>query len=123
MKFSELSRFQPRSHQNIFVFVCPDEFLIEESRPVWRSRLTGEWIVEKLHAKEFEEIEPSRLTDDALTPSLFSQNRLLLVSNAEKITKRRVEDLVAIQEVANSSLKVVLILSGKSSEILLKSFP
>src|SRR5690242_16578023 len=100
MKFSEFRQYRPRPNQNVFVFICPDEFLIEESRSVWAAMFNGNWTVEKLHAKEFEEIESTRLSDDALTPSLFSQSRMLLVSSAEKVTKRRIEDLVAIQDVA-----------------------
>ena len=83
----------------------------------------GNWNVEKLHVKEFEEIETSRLSDDALTPSLFSQSRLVMVSNADKLTKRRTEDLVAIQSIPSSSLKVILIVGGRSGEGLGKTFP
>jgi hypothetical protein len=38
--------------------------------------------------------------DEALTPSLFTQNRILIVTNAEKVTKSRLEDIGAVQGVA-----------------------
>ncbi|MBI2149267.1 MAG: DNA polymerase III subunit delta [Acidobacteria bacterium] len=53
--------------------------------------------------------------DGALTPSLFSQNRALIVTNAEKLTKARVEDLAALQSVPSSSLKVVLATATRKS--------
>jgi len=87
MKFSEFREFQPKSVQNVFVFVCEDDFLIEESRAVWQRILGGTWVFEKYAAKEFEEIASSRLMDDALTPSLFSQSRALIVTSAEKLTR------------------------------------
>lgn len=123
MRFSEFRQHRPKRDQNVFVFACGDEFLIEESRGVWAGMFDGNWNVEKLHVKEFEEIEASRLSDDALTPSLFSQSRLLMVSNADKLTKHRIEDLAAIQSIPNSSLKVILILGGRSGEGLAKTFP
>src|SRR5687768_3305604 len=68
MKFSEFRRHKPKPGQNVFVMACSDEFLIDESQRVWASAFSGNWVVEKLHLKEFEEIEANRLTDDALTP-------------------------------------------------------
>ena len=122
MRFSEFRQYRPKRDQNVFVFACGDQFLIEESRGVWPGMFDGNWNVEKLHVKEFEEIEASRLSDDALTPSLFSQSRLVMVSNADKLTKRRTEDLAAIQSIPNSSLKVILIVGGRG-EGLSKTFP
>jgi DNA polymerase III subunit delta len=121
MKFSDFQKYRPKPDQNVFVFVCRDEFLIQESREIWRGMFEGNWNVEKVSVKEFEEIEASRLSDDALTPSLFSQSRLIMVANAEKVTKGRIEDLTALQSIPNSSLKIVLI-SSKSGEGL-RSFP
>ncbi len=89
----------------------------EESRAVWSEILGPNWVFEKLHAKEFDEIETARLMDEAQTPSLFSQNRVLMVGNAEKVSKRRGEDLAALQALPNSSLKVILVCaSGKAPE-------
>src|SRR5262249_37795001 len=68
----------------------------------------GTWVFEKYPIKEFEEIPRVRLMDDALTPSLFTQNRILIVTNAEKTTKSRMDDLAALQSVSNSSLRIVL---------------
>jgi DNA polymerase-3 subunit delta len=91
---------------------------------VWSGILGANWVLEKLHAKEFEEIEASRLMDEALTPSLFSQNRALLVSGADKVSRRRGEFLVELQAVPKSSLKVILVYGGmKASEGWMKSIP
>ena len=124
MKFSEFRQYQPKPGQNVFVFVCEDDFLVEESRAVWLRIFGGSWVLEKYAAKEFEEIPAGRLMDEALTPSLFTQNRALLVTNAEKLTKGRIEHLTALQKVANASLKVVLVTAGrKSADALAKIFP
>ncbi len=99
MKFSEFKQFQPKQSSNVFVFVCEDDFLVEESRPVWKRIFAGTrggsatWVFEKYAVKEFEDIQTSRIMDDALTPSLFAQNRVLLVANADKLTKARIEVL------------------------------
>jgi len=124
MKFSEFKQFQPKQATNIFVFICEDDFLVEESRPVWQRIFGGSWVVEKFVAKEFEEIPAGRLMDDALTPSLFTQNRILIVTNADKITKGRIEDLGRIQEVPNASLRIILVTnSWKSADAWAKLFP
>jgi DNA polymerase-3 subunit delta len=108
----------------VFVFTCEDDFLIEESRGVWTSLFEGNWLIEKLHVKEFEEIEFARLMDDALTPSLFSQNRLLMVTNSEKLTKARIEDLSRLQGIASSSLKVILVLANlRPADAWTRAFP
>jgi DNA polymerase-3 subunit delta len=108
MRFSEFKQYQPRQQSNVFGFVCEDDFLVEESRPVWQRIFGGDWVFEKYPAKEFEEIDAGKLMDDALTPSLFTQNRVVIVANADKLTKSRIEDLAALQAVASSSLRVVL---------------
>lgn len=124
MKFSEFKQYQAKQASNVFALVCEDDFLVEESRPVWQRIFGGAWVFEKYPAKEFEEIPGGRLMDDALTPSLFSQNRALIVTNAEKITKGRLEDLTALQGVTNSSLRVVLATaSRKSVDVWAKVFP
>jgi DNA polymerase-3 subunit delta len=104
--------------------VCEDDFLLEESRPAWQRIFGGNWVFEKFSAKEFEDIPAGRLMDDALTPSLFTQNRILIISNSEKLTKQRIEDLTALQNVQNSSLKIVLAASTrKSVDAWSKVFP
>jgi DNA polymerase-3 subunit delta len=55
--------------------------------------------------------------DEAQTPSLFSQNRVLMVRNAEKVSKRRNEDLLSLQEIPNSSLKVILLVSDPKNPL------
>src|SRR5262245_6434927 len=124
MKFSEFRQFQPRSVQHIFVFVCEDDFLVEESLPVWQRIFGDGWVFEKYGLKEFEEIPSGRMLDDAMTPSLFAQNRVLIVTNAEKLTKGRIETLMALQAVPVSSLKVVLVTAArKSVESWPRTFP
>jgi DNA polymerase-3 subunit delta len=108
VRFAEFKQYQPKQGSNVFAFVCEDDFLVEESRPVWQRIFGGNWVFEKYSAKEFDEIPRTRLMDEALTPSLFTQNRILIVTTAEKITKARLEDLSALQEVSNSSLRIVL---------------
>jgi DNA polymerase-3 subunit delta len=106
------------------VFVCEDDLLLEESRPVWQQLFGGSWVFEKYSAKEFEEIPRERLMDEALTSSLFAQNRILIVTNAEKIVKGRVEDLTALEGVKNSSLRIVLATASRKSIVNLeKAFP
>lgn len=124
MNFAEFKRYRPKTDYNVFAFACEDDFLVEESRAVWSGIFGPNWVFEKLHVKEFEEIEGGRLMDEALTPSLFSQSRVLLVANAEKVSKRRAEDLTTLQGISNSSLKVVLLFSNmKSGEGWVKALP
>jgi DNA polymerase-3 subunit delta len=124
MKFSEFKQYQPKQQANIFAFVCEEDFLVDESRPVWQRIFGGDWVFEKYIAKEFEEIPPGRLMDEALTPSLFTQNRVVIVTNADKITKGRIEDLTALQAIPNSSLRIVLVTSSrKSADSWAKTFP
>jgi DNA polymerase-3 subunit delta len=124
MRFAEFKQYQPKKPSNVFVFVCEDDFLVGESRPVWPRIFGGNWIFQRYSAKEFEEIPASRLMDDALTASLFAENRILIVSNGEKITKGRVEDLIALQAVPNSTLRIILATaSRKSIDAWAGSFP
>ena len=124
MRFSEFKQYQPKQPANVFAFVCEDDFLVEESRQVWPRIFGGSWVFEKYQAKEFEEIPVGRLLDEALTPSLFAQNRVMIVTNAEKISKGRVEDLAAVTAIANSSLRIVLAThSRKPIESWAKFFP
>jgi DNA polymerase III subunit delta len=124
VRFTEFKQYQPKQPSNIFGFVCEDDFLVEESRPVWQRIFGGIWVFEKYPAKEFEEIPRGRLMDEALTPSLFTQNRILIVTNSEKITKGRMEDLSALQGVSNASLRIVLATtSRKSVDSWAKIFP
>jgi DNA polymerase-3 subunit delta len=109
MRFSEFKQYKPKPEHNVFVFVCEDDLLLEESREVWGSAFGGDWVFEKYAIKEFEEIAASRLMDDALTPSLFSQSRAMIVTNAEKLTKARGEVLVELHAIPNASLKIILV--------------
>src|SRR5712671_3252694 len=124
MKFSDFSQHRPNPTHNVFVFVCDDDYLIEESRTIWTKAFEGNWQSEKLAVREFEEMDSARLMEDTLTPSLFSQSRVILVTNAEKLTKGRLEDLTALHGVSKSSLKVILITSGlRPSDGWARTFP
>jgi DNA polymerase III subunit delta len=124
MRFSEFQTYQPKSIANVFVMVCEDDFLVEESRAAWQRIFGSNWIFEKYAAKEFEEIPSNRFVDEALTPSLFTRNRTLIVTNAEKLTKGRLDALTELQNVTNSSLKIVLVTGArKSVEGWSKVFP
>ena len=124
MKIPDFRQYRARPTDNVFVFVCEDDFLIQESREIWAGFFEGNWLIEKLHVKEFEEIEFARLMDDALTPSLFAQSRLLMVTNAEKSTKGRIEDLSKLQGVASSSLKVIMVFSSlRPADAWTRPFP
>jgi DNA polymerase III subunit delta len=124
MKFSEFRQYRPKTVPNVVVFVCEDDFLVEESRSVWAEILGSNWRLEKLHAKDLDERDPGRLLDEAQTPSLFAQSRLLLIANAEKLSKRWGEELIALQDVSNSSLKVILLCTGaKALEDWMKKIP
>jgi DNA polymerase-3 subunit delta len=124
VRFAEFKQLQPKQTANVFIFVCEDDFLLQEARPVWQRIFGGSWVFEKYSAKEFEEISTSRLMDEALTSSLFAQNRILIVTNAEKIVKARMEHLAELQAVKNSSLRVLLAAtSRKAMEVWGKTFP
>jgi len=115
VRFSEFKQYPGNTATNVFAFVCEDDFLVEESRAVWPRIFGGDWVLEKYSAKEFEEIPAGRLMDDALTASLFAQNRILIVTGAEKITRSRVESLTALQGVVNSTLRVVLAATSRKA--------
>jgi DNA polymerase-3 subunit delta len=124
MRFSEFRQYKPRPEHSVFVFLCEDDLLIEESREVWRAAFGGDWSFAKYAVKEFEEIPASRLMDDALTPSLFSQSRAVIVINAEKLTKGRTDTLIELHAIKQSSLKVILVSSNaKAMEPFGKLFP
>src|SRR5947208_10020843 len=124
MRFSEFQTHQPKSVQNVFVMICEDDFLVEESRAVWHRIFGSNWIFEKYAAKEFAEIPSNRLMDEALTPSLFTQNRALIITNTEKLTKGCIEVLAELQNVTSSSLKIVLVTGSRTSvEAWAKLFP
>src|SRR5262245_29641355 len=124
MRFSEFRQYKPKPEHSVFVFLCADDLLIEESREVWRTAFGGDWSFAKYAIKEFEEISASRLMDDALTPSLFSQSRVIIVTNAEKLTKGRTETLIELHAIRQSSLKVILVSSNaKAMEPFGKVFP
>jgi len=127
MKFWEFRQIQPKQSSNVYVFVCEDDFLIGESRVVWQrisGMPAGEWVSKKYSAKEFEEIPSSRLIDDALTRSLFTENRLIIVTDAARLTKARIEVLGRVQSLPEASLRIVLVTdTRKPVESWPKIFP
>ena len=124
MRISDFQKYRVKPSGNVFVFVCADDFLVEESRKIWAAQFEGNWLIEKLHVKEFEGLDFGRLMDDALTPSLFAQSRLLMVTGAEKSTKARIEELAKLRDIASSSLKVILIFGSlKPADSWPRAFP
>jgi len=124
MRFSDFRQYRPKPEHNVFVFVCEDDLLLEDSRQVWRAAFGGNWEFTKYAIKEFEEVQASRLMDDALTPSLFSQSRALMVTNAEKLTKGKLETLTEIHAIPQSSLKVLLVTaSARGVDAWGRAFP
>src|SRR5438128_3478431 len=127
MKFWEFKQIQPKQSSKVYVFVCEDDFLIEESPMDWQpisGMPAGEWDFKKYSAKEFEEIPSSRLIDDALTRSLFTENRLIIVTDAARLTKARIEVLGRVQSLPEASLRIVLVTdTRKPVESWPKIFP
>jgi DNA polymerase III delta subunit len=123
MKFSEFKKHTPRP-SHVYVFVCEDDFLVEEAKPVWIRIFEGEWDFEKMSVKEFESIESNDLMGVALTPPLFGSNRAMLVTDGTKVSKKRLEDLSRLAELEASSLKIVLVVSSRRAlKAGLKGFP
>ena len=115
MKFSEFRRYTPVQTSHVYVFICEDDFLIEESKSVWAAIFGGEWGFEKLSAKEFEAIDSSELMELARTPPLFGPSRALLVTGADKVTQKKLADIQSIVRLAQSSLKIILVASSRRS--------
>ena len=115
MKFSEFRRYTPVQSSHVYVFICEDDFLIEESKPVWAAIFGGDWGFEKLSAKEFEAIDSSELMELGRTPPLFGPSRALLVTGAGKVTKKRLADIQSIVRLEKSSLKIILVASSRRS--------
>ena len=121
MKFSEFREHTPSGSSHVYLFVCEDDFLVEESKTTWRRMFGGDWDFENLTVREFESIDSSELMESALSPPLFGPARAILVSNANKITKKRLEDIGRIVEVEQSWLKIVLVVDSRLSTILRKT--
>jgi len=124
MKFSEFLQFHPKETDNVFVFVCDDDFLIEEARTLFTRSFNGTWLPEKVNIKEFEGIEIAQLVEEARTPSLFAESRVLFVTNSEKMSKGRIEEMASLGGIPFSSLKVVLIFNSlRPTDDWVKKFP
>ncbi len=115
MKFSEFRKKNDAPPGHVFVFVCGDEFLVEESKEVWARLFGGNWAVEKTSAKELDSVEPSELMSSALTPPLFGESRVLMVTNAGKVPKKRLTHFAEINALEDSSLKIILCVAGRRS--------
>jgi DNA polymerase-3 subunit delta len=123
MKFADFGRSRPDPERNVFAFVCADEYLLHESRAVWAGLFGDGWRIEKLSAKEFESLDATHMAEDARTPSLFAESRAYLVTQAGKLKKDRIEALIELNALPNSSVKVVLAFEErKTAESLPKAF-
>ena len=120
MKFSQFRQHTPSDPSHVYVFVCEDDFLVEESKTTWARIFGGTWDFEKRTVKEFESIDSSGLMESALSPPLFGPSRAILVTNAGKITKKRLEDIGRIGELHQSWLKIVLVVQSRRSIIRAK---
>lgn len=123
MKYAQFQQIAtPAGH--VVVFVCPEEFLVQESKAIWPGIFGGAWTVDKVTAKEFEEIPSSKLLADALTRSLFAESRCYMVTMPEKLTKARLEILREVHALRESTVRVVLAAaSRKPADAWAKGFP
>jgi DNA polymerase-3 subunit delta len=118
MKFSEFLEFEPRKPSHVYTFLCEDELLVEEARAVWRRIFAagsgGDWEFERMAVKEFEAMEPAALIEAALSPPLFGPSRVLMVFDAARLTKKRLEAVGEVAALAASSIRIILVIrSGK----------
>lgn len=114
MKFAQFARRTP-PEGHVHMFVCEDDFLVDESRAVWAGFFGGEWGFEKLPLKEFDTIGIADLMEQALTPPLFGPSRAIMVTGAGKLTKKRTAELESLADLEQSSLKIILVLASRST--------
>ena len=115
MKFSEFSRHTP-SPGHVYMFVCEDGFLVDQSQAVWAGFFEGEWGIERVSLKEFDAIGVSDLMERALTPPLFGPSRILMVTDARKLSKKRTAEIESISTLEQSSLKIVFVMSSRTGK-------
>jgi DNA polymerase III delta subunit len=96
----------------MYVFVCGDDYLLDESKEVWDRIFGGGWGFEKLSLKEFDSLDASELTEAALSRPLFGPSRAILVTHAGKISKKRMAELEPIIQLDESFLKVILVVDS-----------
>lgn len=113
MKFEELTSEKLTGVGHAFVFICPDDLLVDESRRIFAHAFGGEWAFERLSVKEFESIDGADLVEAALSPPLFGPGRALVVSEAGKVTRKRMDIIGEIASMADSSLKIILLASSR----------
>ena len=113
MKFSDFRKYEPRRPSHAFVFVCEDDLLVEDSKPIWQRIFGGDWAFERLPAREFEAIDDGKLTEAALSPPLFGPSRALMVSDAGKTTAKKMAVAEEIAALPQSSLKIVFVTSSR----------
>jgi DNA polymerase III delta subunit len=110
MKFSEF-----RNHAlpagSVYIFVCPDDYLIDESQAVWRDRFGGEWDFERMTLREFDSLNVTDLEEEARSPRLFGGSRAIMVrvADATKFTKKRITEVEPLAAMTDSCLKVVFV--------------
>ncbi len=117
MKFSQFRQHTPPRPGHVYVFVCADDYLVEESRTSWARIFGGDWNFEMLTLKEFESIDSSELMESALSPPLFGPSRAILIRNAAKIKKNRLADIERVAGLEQSWLKIVLVVESRRSTI------
>ncbi len=110
MKFSEFKQHK-LAPGAVYIFVCADDYLVDESRTVWGAHFGGEWEFERLTLREFDGLSAASLADEARSPRLFGARRALLVRvpDATKFTKKRIESVEPLTGIEDSCLKVVFV--------------
>jgi DNA polymerase-3 subunit delta len=112
MRFSEFKR-KPPPPGHVYLFVCQDDFLVDESQQVWAGFFEGDWGVERMSSKEFDAISGSDLVEWARTPPLFGPSRLIMVTGPGKLTKQRLAAVEPVADLDRSSLKIVFTMPSR----------
>jgi DNA polymerase III delta subunit len=96
---------------SVYLFVCADDYLVDESQAVWRDHFAGDWDFEKMTLREFDDLNASDLADEARSPRLFGGSRAIMVkvADAARFTKKRIADVEPLASLTRSSVKVVFV--------------
>jgi DNA polymerase III delta subunit len=110
VKFSEFKQHKLPPGA-VYVFVCADDYLVDESRAVWSGHFGGEWEFERLTLGQFDGLNSTALADEARSPRLFGARRALMVRvpDATKFTKKRIESVEPLAGIEDSCLKIVFV--------------
>jgi len=86
--------------------------------------LEGNWLIEKLHVKEFERIRIRSIDGRRAYAVPVCTKSIADGDECRELTKGRIEDLAKLHGVQSSSLKVVLILGGlRPADAWTRAFP